>query len=213
MRRELPRRRAAKFQAGCPVTSRASRRVCSRSLSTSFRSSAIFPSFESEPAGHWLALLFELSKRSLISGNAHPPPGNLRTTVVMLTTEAPPLPVSSCSAIKVHVHTIRCQRRANQFVAAVRITLLHELVKVRINPAQHRPPCEKGDKSKHTWTIARIMARPGKPLDERTVCAWSALDKRSATRVRTVAELFPEVVEPSLDSDGLPSCSAVEALR
>lgn len=42
---------------------------------------------------------------------------------------------------------------------------------------------------------------------------WNSENKRSATRLRTVAELFPELVEPSLDNDGLPSCSAVEALE
>ncbi len=42
---------------------------------------------------------------------------------------------------------------------------------------------------------------------------WNWENKRSATRLRTVAELFPELVEPSLDNDGLPSCSTVEALE
>jgi len=31
-------------------------------------------------------------------------------------------------------------------------------------------------------------------------------------RLRTVAELFPEVIQGELDGDGLPSCSAAEAL-
>jgi len=38
------------------------------------------------------------------------------------------------------------------------------------------------------------------------------VNKRSATRLRTVAELCPELTEPSLDNDGQPSCSAIEAL-
>ena len=42
---------------------------------------------------------------------------------------------------------------------------------------------------------------------------WNWRNKRSATRLRTVAELFPELIEPSLDDDGQPSCSAVEALE
>ena len=41
---------------------------------------------------------------------------------------------------------------------------------------------------------------------------WNRVNKRSATRLRTVAELFPELTEPSLDNDGQPSCSAIEAL-
>ena len=42
---------------------------------------------------------------------------------------------------------------------------------------------------------------------------WNWQNKRSATRLRTVAELFPELVEPSLDNDGQPSCSAADALE
>ena len=42
---------------------------------------------------------------------------------------------------------------------------------------------------------------------------WNWRNKRSATRLRTVAELFPELVDPSLDNDGQPSCSALEALE
>lgn len=39
-------------------------------------------------------------------------------------------------------------------------------------------------------------------------------NKRGSSRLRTAAELFPELVDPSLDDakDALPSCSAVEAL-
>ena len=42
---------------------------------------------------------------------------------------------------------------------------------------------------------------------------WNWQNKRSASRLRTVAELFPELIEPSLDNDGQPSCSAIEALE
>ena len=38
-------------------------------------------------------------------------------------------------------------------------------------------------------------------------------NRRSRTRLRTVAELFPEIADPKLDNDGLPSCSAAEALE
>jgi PRTRC genetic system ThiF family protein len=44
----------------------------------------------------------------------------------------------------------------------------------------------------------------GEPLNER--------NRRSGLRLRTAAELYPEIVDPSLDNDGEPSCSAVEAL-
>lgn len=42
---------------------------------------------------------------------------------------------------------------------------------------------------------------------------WNWVNRRSATRLRTVAELFPELIDESLDKDGQPSCSAVEALE
>ncbi|MCI0365687.1 MAG: PRTRC system ThiF family protein [Phycisphaerales bacterium] len=38
-------------------------------------------------------------------------------------------------------------------------------------------------------------------------------NKRSRTRLRTVAELYPEVVDPALEDDNEPSCSAIEALE
>lgn len=44
----------------------------------------------------------------------------------------------------------------------------------------------------------------GQPLNGR--------NRRTADRLRTTAELFPEIVQESLD-DGAPSCSAIEALE
>ena len=44
----------------------------------------------------------------------------------------------------------------------------------------------------------------GEPLNRR--------NRRHRLRLRTVSELFPEVVQGELDKDGLPSCSAAEAL-
>lgn len=44
----------------------------------------------------------------------------------------------------------------------------------------------------------------GQPLNGR--------NRRTADRLRTTAELFPEIVQESLD-DGAPSCSALEALE
>ncbi len=41
----------------------------------------------------------------------------------------------------------------------------------------------------------------------------NARNKRSRTRLRTVAELYPEVVDPALDDENEPSCSAIEALE
>jgi PRTRC genetic system ThiF family protein len=41
----------------------------------------------------------------------------------------------------------------------------------------------------------------------------NARNKRSPTRLRTVAELYPEIVDPALDDDNEPSCSAIEALE
>jgi PRTRC genetic system ThiF family protein len=45
----------------------------------------------------------------------------------------------------------------------------------------------------------------GQPLNAR--------NRRSAVRLRTASELFPEIVDSSLDDDGTPSCSALEALE
>jgi PRTRC genetic system ThiF family protein len=44
----------------------------------------------------------------------------------------------------------------------------------------------------------------GEPLNRR--------NRRHTLRLRTVPELFPEVIEDESDDDGLPSCSATEAL-
>lgn len=44
----------------------------------------------------------------------------------------------------------------------------------------------------------------GEPLNRR--------NRRHRLRLRTVPELFPEVIQGELDGDGLPSCSAAEAL-
>lgn len=44
----------------------------------------------------------------------------------------------------------------------------------------------------------------GEPLNRR--------NRRRGLRLRTVSELFPEVIQPELDGDDLPSCSAAEAL-
>ena len=45
----------------------------------------------------------------------------------------------------------------------------------------------------------------GEPLNRR--------NRRHRLRLRTVAELFPEVIQSARDGDGLPSCSAAEALE
>ena len=41
----------------------------------------------------------------------------------------------------------------------------------------------------------------------------NGLNRRSATRLRTAPELFPEIVDAALDEDGGPSCSTLEALE
>jgi PRTRC genetic system ThiF family protein len=45
----------------------------------------------------------------------------------------------------------------------------------------------------------------GEPLNER--------NRRSRLRLRTVGELFSEILDPTLDNDGEPSCSAAAALE
>lgn len=44
----------------------------------------------------------------------------------------------------------------------------------------------------------------GEPLNER--------NRRARLRLRTAPELFPEIVDPELDDDGRPSCSAADSL-
>jgi PRTRC genetic system ThiF family protein len=45
----------------------------------------------------------------------------------------------------------------------------------------------------------------GEPLNER--------NRRAKLRLRSAAELFPEIVDPNLDNTGEPSCSSAEALE
>ena len=45
----------------------------------------------------------------------------------------------------------------------------------------------------------------GEPLNQR--------NRRAGLRLRTTAELYPEIVDPTLDDDTEPSCSAIEALE
>jgi PRTRC genetic system ThiF family protein len=45
----------------------------------------------------------------------------------------------------------------------------------------------------------------GEPLNER--------NRRSRLRLRSADELYPEIVDPGLDDDGQPSCSAAAALE
>jgi PRTRC genetic system ThiF family protein len=45
----------------------------------------------------------------------------------------------------------------------------------------------------------------GEPLNDR--------NRRARLRLRTAAELFPEIMDPALDNDGEPSCSAAAALE
>jgi PRTRC genetic system ThiF family protein len=45
----------------------------------------------------------------------------------------------------------------------------------------------------------------GEPLNDR--------NRRARLRLRTAAELFPEIVDPTLDDNGQPSCSSAEALE
>jgi PRTRC genetic system ThiF family protein len=42
---------------------------------------------------------------------------------------------------------------------------------------------------------------------------WNRLNPRRAYRLRTAAELFPEIVDLSFEEDNAPSCSALEAIE
>src|SRR5438093_3712970 len=64
------------------------------------------------------------------------------------------------------------------------------------------PPRDLGAESPGlVGVVARVLGEP-----------QNARNKRSRTRLRTVAELYPEVVDPALDVDNELSCSAIEAL-
>jgi hypothetical protein len=42
--------------------------------------------------------------------------------------------------------------------------------------------------------------------------ALNRRNRRHKLRLRTVSELFPEIIQPELEEPNLPSCSAIEAL-
>src|SRR5262249_52023303 len=42
---------------------------------------------------------------------------------------------------------------------------------------------------------------------------WNWVNRRSATRLQTVAEIFPELIDSSVNDEEQPSCSAIEALE
>ena len=65
----------------------------------------------------------------------------------------------------------------------------------------------KGCDSRRGWKMEHCFVQfiLGEPLNER--------NRRSKLRLRSAAELYPEIADPSLDNDGEPSCSAAEALE
>ncbi len=42
---------------------------------------------------------------------------------------------------------------------------------------------------------------------------WNARNRRKVDRLRTIGELYPEIIDTGIGEDPLPSCSAVEALE
>jgi len=65
------------------------------------------------------------------------------------------------------------------------------------------------------WTDVRYWLDIGNNADSGQFVLGQPLNgrnRRKAHRLRTVAELFPEIVDPSLDDNSQPSCSAAEAL-
>lgn len=70
--------------------------------------------------------------------------------------------------------------------------------------------CVSGMSHVHYWLDVGVRASSGQfVLGE----PQNARNRRSRTRLRTVAELYAEVANPALEDDNEPSCSAIEALE
>jgi len=66
------------------------------------------------------------------------------------------------------------------------------------------------------WSTVDYWADIGSSADSGQLILGEPLNqvnRRSRTRLRTVSELYPESADSSLDDDGLPSCSAAEAIE
>ena len=73
----------------------------------------------------------------------------------------------------------------------------------------HRPGCDAADARDD------ILARYWEQRGERKYILGQPLNsrnRRAAVRLRTVSELYPEIVDAASGEDPLPSCSAIEAL-
>ena len=66
------------------------------------------------------------------------------------------------------------------------------------------------------WSMTSYWLDAGNSLDSGQFILGEPLNqrnRRSRLRLRSAAELYPEIVDPGLDDDTEPSCSAVEALE
>src|SRR5439155_17592086 len=66
------------------------------------------------------------------------------------------------------------------------------------------------------WSLTSYWLDAGNSLDSGQFILGEPLNqrnRRSRLRLRSAAELYPEIVDPSLDDDTEPSCSAIEALE
>jgi len=80
----------------------------------------------------------------------------------------------------------------------ITVARVDEKVRVNVIPAKVKEGEDLGNNSDGGQFVL------GEPLNRRK--------RRHKFRLRTVSELFPEVIQADLDRDGLPSCSAAEAL-
>jgi PRTRC genetic system ThiF family protein len=67
-----------------------------------------------------------------------------------------------------------------------------------------------------SWSGTRYWLDVGNSSDTGQFVLGQPLNranKHKAARLRTAAELFPEIIDPSLDDDSQPSCSAAEAFE
>jgi len=63
------------------------------------------------------------------------------------------------------------------------------------------------------WSEVDYWLDLGNNADSGQFVLGEPLNRRNRLRLRTVSELFPEVIQGELDGDGLPSCSSAEALE
>jgi PRTRC genetic system ThiF family protein len=148
-------------------------------------------------------------------------PGGLHVTVV----DGDTISVTNC----VRQPFARAEAGLNKAVVLVnRINLFWglkwEAVPAHLQPGSIISRSHYGEELRAHIVVGCVDTRAARAATRDAVSNWStasymvdvgnnADNRRSRLRLRTAAKLYPEIVDPSLDNDGEPSCSAVEALE